>query len=315
MARAKGSRAQLAVGFETTYGTPPAAGKFWRMPFVRSALGSTRGLLASNLLGYGRDEQDPVLDGQVVDGEVVVPMDQRGIGVWLKGLLGAPVTSGSGPYTHVFKSGAQTLPSMSIEVGMPEVPSYAMNKGVRVNTFSLEMRPRGLIDATVALLAKGETKASATAAGTPVAIDAERFSAFNGSIKQDGVVLGNVVASSFSYSNQLEAIETIRDDGEIEDIDPGMVQLRGSITVRYASRDLMDLAEAGTPIVIELEYRKSANVSFRMVAHRVFLPKPKVPIEGPNGVQAEYAWQASKDATQGVAATFTLVNSQPSYSL
>ncbi|SDE90163.1 phage tail tube protein [Limimaricola pyoseonensis] len=315
MARAKGSRAQVAVGFETTYGTPPAAGKFWRMPFSREDVGGTRGLLASNLLGYGRDEQDPVLDGQVVDGGATIPVDKRALGVWLKGLLGAPTTTGTGPYTHVFKSGAQVLPSMSIEIGMPEVPSFAMNKGARVNTLGIEMRPRGLIDATVAVLAKGEVKAPTTAIGTPVDFEVERFSSFTGSVKRDGGVLANVVGASFNYSNNLEGVETIRDDGEVEDIDPGMSQLRGSITVRYASRDLMDLAEAATPIELELGYRVSASEAFTLVAHRVFLPKPKVSIDGPGGIQAEYQWQASRDATEGVAATFTLVNDISNYSL
>ena len=34
MARAQGARAQMALGFESSYGTAPAAGEFWRMPFV-----------------------------------------------------------------------------------------------------------------------------------------------------------------------------------------------------------------------------------------------------------------------------------------
>ena len=47
MARAQGARTQMALAFETTYGTPPAAGSFWRMPFANSNLGSEQPLLAS----------------------------------------------------------------------------------------------------------------------------------------------------------------------------------------------------------------------------------------------------------------------------
>ena len=48
MARAQGARAQMALAFETVYGTAPAAGEFWQMPFASCNLGSEQ-----NLLGLG----------------------------------------------------------------------------------------------------------------------------------------------------------------------------------------------------------------------------------------------------------------------
>ena len=38
MARAQGARAQMALAFETVYGTAPAGG-FTRMPFASTSLG------------------------------------------------------------------------------------------------------------------------------------------------------------------------------------------------------------------------------------------------------------------------------------
>jgi len=54
MARAQGARAQIALAYETVYGTPPISG-FRLMPFARTTLGSEQPLLESELLGYGRD--------------------------------------------------------------------------------------------------------------------------------------------------------------------------------------------------------------------------------------------------------------------
>ena len=54
MARAHGARAQMALAFETVYGTPPASG-YRLMPFARTTLGAEQPLLNSELLGYGRD--------------------------------------------------------------------------------------------------------------------------------------------------------------------------------------------------------------------------------------------------------------------
>ena len=130
MARAQGARAQMALAFETTYGTPPASG-FTRMPFASTSLGAEQPLLNSELLGYGRDPLAPIKDAVTADGDVVVPLDAAAFGFWLKAAFGAPTTTGiaPGPFTHEFQSGSWTLPSMSIETGMPEVPRYAMYSG------------------------------------------------------------------------------------------------------------------------------------------------------------------------------------------
>ena len=50
MARAQGARAQMALAFETGYGTPPGSG-YTQMPFITSSLAAEQPLLASELLG------------------------------------------------------------------------------------------------------------------------------------------------------------------------------------------------------------------------------------------------------------------------
>ncbi len=94
MTRARGANALLGGAFETTYGTPPA--EFLRLPFVSSNLGEEQGLLEDDLLGMGRESQDPTDDVITNDGDVVVPVDSRLFGFWLKSMFGAPVTTASG---------------------------------------------------------------------------------------------------------------------------------------------------------------------------------------------------------------------------
>jgi hypothetical protein len=129
MARAQGARAQMALAFETSYGTPPVGG-FTKMPFASTSLGAEQPLLNSELLGYGRDPLAPIKDAVTADGDVVVPLDASGFGFWLKAAFGAPATTGTeAPYSHEFQSGSWTLPSLSIETGMPEVPRTAGGTG------------------------------------------------------------------------------------------------------------------------------------------------------------------------------------------
>lgn len=314
MARAQGARAQMALGFESTYGTPPASGAFWKMPFASSTLGSEQPLLNNELLGYGRDPLAPVKDAITADGDVVVPIDARFLGVWLKLIFGAPTTTGaSEPYSHEFVSGSWNLPSCAIEVGNPDVPSYRMMSGVKANQIQWTMQRSGLVTATIGCIAQGETPATTSSAGTLEELTLTRFGSFNGEIHRGGSQLGNVVSGSVTYTNNLDRVETIRNDGMIEGADPSMAMLSGEITVRFADTTLLDQATNGTSAELRFAYEIDSDHSFELVAHSVYLPKPRLPIEGPGGMQATFAWQAALDASEGVMCTATLVNDQADY--
>jgi hypothetical protein len=307
MARAQGARAQMALAFETTYGTLPAGG-FTKMPFASTSLGAEQPLLSSELLGYGRDPLAPVKDAVTADGDVVVPLDAEAFGFWLKAAFGDPATTGTGPWTHEFQSGSWTLPSMSIETGMPEVPRHAMYSGCVLDQISWQMQRSGLLTATARLVAQGETVATTTSAGTPAALDLKRFGHFNGAITRNGAALGNVVSADITYANNLDRIETIRSDGRIDGADPSIAALTGSIEVRFADQTLVTQAINGDPCELEFAWVLPSGESFTFTVHAVWLPRPRIEISGPQGVQATFDWQAALDSTAGRMCTATLIN-------
>ena len=313
MARAQGARALMALAFETTYGTPPVSG-FTRMPFASTSLGAEQPLLNSELLGYGRDPLAPIKDAVTADGDVVVPLDAEAFGFWLKAAFGAPTTTGAeAPYSHEFQSGSWTLPSMSIETGMPEVPRYAMYTGCVCDQLSWQMARSGLLTATARLVAQGEGVAAATAAGTPTSLALQRFGHFNGAITRNGSPLGNVISAEVTYSNGLDRIETIRSDGRIEGADPGMAALTGRVEVRFADTALITQAIDGTPCELVFAWSLGANASFTFTAHAVYLPRPRIEIPGPQGIQATFDWQAAKATSPARMCTAVLVNTVTGY--
>ena len=94
MARARGANAVMAAAFEATYGVTPGTG-FRKLPFVSANLGEEQSLIESDLLGYGRDPLTPAYDVVSNESDIVVPMDHRNIGFWLKALFGNPTTAAS----------------------------------------------------------------------------------------------------------------------------------------------------------------------------------------------------------------------------
>lgn len=423
MSRARGANAIMAGAFEDVYGTPQDAG-YSKLPFVSSNLGEEQGLIASDLLGYGREPLPPSLDVANDVGDVVVPVDVRNFGTWLKLYLGAPVTVGvvkaagsltfsaqpdaastvtingtaftfvaadpvgnqvliganvnatvtalavalnasvvagvaqatytgvaaslniqfdamgpngnaftlaasgtshatpsgatltGGANSHTFTSGAVALPSMDIEVGNPEVPSFGMNFGVRGDKMKVELKRSGLLNATLSLVAQGETIATAPASGDPDALTSlpvERFSQFLGQVSRDGSALAHVVSADFEYSNNLDKVEVIRQDGRIEDADPGEVAMTGQIVTRFADTVLLNQATSQAPCQISFGWALDASRSLTVNLFSVYLPKPKRPVTGPTGIQATFAFQCSQDVATGRTAQFVLVNDVAGY--
>jgi hypothetical protein len=307
----------MALAFETTYGTPPASG-FTKMPFASTTLGAEQPLLSSELLGYGRDPLAPIKDAVTVDGDVTVPIDAAGFGIWLKAAFGDPVTSGTGPWTHEFRSGAWTLPSLAIETAMPEVPRYAMYSGCMLDQLSWQVQRSGLLTATARLVAQGETVGTTTTAfGDPALppseLELKRFGHFNGQITRNGAALGNVVSAEITYANNLDRIETIRADGRIDGADPSIAALTGAIEVRFADSTLVTQAINGDPCAFEFAYALPSGESFTFAVHAVYLPRPRIEIPGPQGIQAKFDWQAARDSVLGRMCTATLVNDVESY--
>ena len=153
--------------------------------------------------------------------------------------------------------------------------------------------------------------ATSTAAGTPTTWALQRFGHFNGSIKRNGTALGNIVTADIQYSNNLDRIETIRADGRIDGADPSNAALTGRIDVRFADITLMDQALNGTAASLEFSYSISANV---ITAHEVYLPRPRIEVQEPQGIQASFDWQAAYNSTAGQMCTVELKNQVASFS-
>ena len=314
MARAYGWNAKLLIAEEKEYGVLPDT-NYRQVPFISSSLDSEQGLISSNVLGLGRDPTQPFQDVINVDGDMVVPVDMRNIGLWLKAIFGIPTTSETedGAYSHDFESGKTSIPSYSIEVGLPEIPQFIRFMGVRANSIAFNFQRSGEAQVTVNLLAQGETGATSTITTDPEVFNYTRVSQFQGYIKSGGELLANITSASVTYSNNLEKIETIRSDGKVEAIDLGVASLSGSISAKYADNILLDKARSGTPVDIELGYQLSETLKLVITCHEVYLPKPKRSVDGPGGIECSYDFQGAKDQTLDKMMTVTLVNDVESY--
>ena len=226
-------------------------------------------------------------------------------------------TLSGGGYTHTFISGAASLPSFAAEIGHINVPAYFVHTGCILNSMALNFQRSGAANATLNIIAQGETRFSTSQGGTPTSRVYKPFSQFNGSIKRNNVALGNITGAQFTYSNGAQGVPTIRNDALIEAVDPTIISINGSIEARFADTTLVDDAINNTAIELELAYKLAGlegnNFSLTWTFHEVYLPRPRVPISGPGGVQTSFNWQGVYDESLTKSATVVLKNDVTSY--
>ena len=302
MARAQGARAQRRCAFETNLWHAAGGGELLANAVRELVAGSERPLLASELLGYGRDPLPPVPDVENADGDIVVPIDLRAWGVWLKGCVRGADHRRDRPPRDEFRSGGWTLPSMSIELGMPEVPHYAMNSGAVVNTLSWTMQRSGLLTATVGLIAQGESVDNASAVG---AVNRLGGGAVRAVQRGGGAEWRGARQHSLGADHLHEQPRPDRDHPQRRHDRGGGSVDRGADRRHRGALRQPDAVEpggrrgrGGAEVLLHPQRERGG----RAVAHAVYLPKPRLPIQGPQGVQASFEWQAAREQTSGACA-------------
>ncbi len=310
---ATGANAQVMMGEETSFGVTPSADKFVKVPFKSTNLSGKQDLIENDDLGMGRESQAPVLGRTAVQGDLKVSVDLRNIGLFFKGLLGAPVTTENiGVFTHVFSSGKEILPSFSIEKAFKEVADYNLYNGCKINQMSFDWTPDGKAATTVSIIGQGEEVNSTSVQSAPEVLDYHQFMNANGSVEIDGESV-EIMSASLALTNNMSEVKTVRADNKISGIDAGMFAATGSVVVRFTDKSLLNKAKAGTPVAINLGFTKSANEKLTVKVLEAYMSAPGKSIDGPGGIELSFDFQAAQNKAAGKAVEVELINDKDMY--
>ena len=230
------------------------------------------------------------------------------------GTVSGPTLRGGG-HRHVWDSGGDAIPSHTIEIGHPQLvtPVFFRHLGTVAESLAFEMGQEGPANAKLQLVAQGEETANATADATPDSFALKRFSQGRGFIRRGGGPLAGVTGGSLTFSNNLERVRVIREDGKIEAADPTFASAQGQLTVRFDGMTLVSEASNGDPVVLDYGFSMVEGWELKFELFRVFLPKPKYSVSGPGGVEASFDWRAANDDISGTMLRTSLLNDVVSY--
>jgi hypothetical protein len=182
-----------------------------------------------------------------------------------------------------------------------------------MESLTFEMGQEGPANARLQLVAQGEERFAATVDASPDAFSLRRFSQGRGFIRRGGQPLAGVTGGSLTFSNNLERVRVIREDGRIEAADPTFASAEGSMSVRFDGATLVAEAANGDPVSLEYGFSFVDGDALRFELPRFFLPKPKYFVTGPGGVEASFDWRAAFDDAEATMLRVHLLNDVPSY--
>ncbi|MGZ8401284.1 MAG: phage tail tube protein, partial [Methyloceanibacter sp.] len=287
---------------------------------IAGTLAGTLDQLVIDLNGSANAEIAKCTYSHTPSGTLRVVFDTTGIGGNTFTLAASNATvsgatlSGGGA-AHVWESGSDEIPSYTFEIGHPKLvtPIFFRHVGTVMESLSFDMGQEGPANGRIQLVAQGEDTATTTIDGAPTNYSLRRFSQGRGFIRRGGANLAGVTGGSLTFSNNLERVRVIREDGKIEAADPTFASAQGTMTVRFDGTTLVAEAMNGNPVSLEYGFTFADGYALRFQLPRVFLPKPKYAISGPGGVEASFDWRAAYDESEGTMLRAHLINDIASY--
>ena len=180
-----GRSAYIALGEESTYGTPVSTTGINNRVFSVSMSRKQERERTTHLSQSSAAFAVNTFDGfEIAGGTIELPLVYKGLGLLLKSAIGSVATTGSGPYLHTFNPSA-TLPSMTINVQRGTGSSEKF-EGCKVSTMTLSCEAGGEARASFEIIA--ETALSRTGA-----LSAPSFG--------DGAQMFHFQASTLSYNS------------------------------------------------------------------------------------------------------------------
>jgi len=257
MAYRSGLAAQFGIGEETTVGTGVTPTVF--LDLLDESMQAEYQRLESAGIRTGRS----VIDSEawnggpiVVSGSIGLELKNRGQTKMWKHILGAPTTTGSGPYTHTYTPKDLSALGLTVQVGRPDVSgtvrpfTYA---GVKVASAALACSAGEIATLGLDLVGMSETTGTSLASASLPA-DLKPFKFNHGSVTVAGSAV-SVKAAEINIDNGLNTDRLfLGSQTYAPALQSAMRTIGGSLTVEFESLTEYGRYTAGNEFAIVLEF-------------------------------------------------------------
>jgi len=267
------------------------------IPFLSETLRMSRELFSSNAIRSTRNPNAPSRGTREVSGDITTELNPY-MGRLFKHALGSYTRAEAGPYTHTFK--ISTLPAgLQVEKQFSDIAQYARYNGCKINSFSVTVRPAGILEARFNFMGAVEAVATLPHDGSPTDFGHTPFDGFEAIINRGGSPLGTATEVTFTVENNLDgSVFVIDGTGQRYSLPAGIVKVSGQLTALFEDMTLYNLAVAHSETSLQIVLTKGVGdgtvgdekLTFNF-DEIIFKPQAPV-ISGPQGVLVELPFEA-----------------------
>lgn len=325
MSDVRGSNTRVVAVPETVFKTPGTDGE--RLYFTQFTVKPDQQRDNSQTLSGYRGQSRSAEGLRNVSGQIGHELAPETAGLLLKNLIGAPTTSGAGPYTHVFQaanSGANALPiGLTFEedfgTAIASASRYLQLRGCRFNQGTFTFGPSGFQTLQVDVLGSDWLKTNTALDATPtdpghIPFTAAELAVRLGPSGSPKSVCFNQL--TLNWGNDLDPDKYCISGGGVRDgLGEGFAIVGGSVVAFFDHADVIDtiLSGADTELAITLSrgdgLGTAGNESLVIAIPNLVFSRTGPDISGPRGLRLQANFTVHR-TTGELGATFTLKNAQ-----
>lgn len=313
--QAVGYKAKTTIDFESAFGTLPVPQKGKVMPFNSSDVAQSQNIIETATLTGTRNPSEPAMGRVSVDGNHEVPVDFDAFGIYLKALLGDPVTTdnGDGTFTHVFKVG-DNQPSFTLARDFPDLGKCFVYRGCKVGSLQIPFGGDHELVATMSILGKNRVLGTGAYQDDAEELKLYRASNFMAYVKENGTKNCDVRSGEFTIDAGLDGDQyTLCDGNSRGDIPEGMINISGNAEFIFNSMEMLSIADNGSV--------RSLDIGFEHGSRSLLFHFPEIlwdvtdpTVTGPAGIFYTMNWRAFlRNFTEESAVVVTLTNEVEAY--
>lgn len=316
---ARNTRGSLVIYEQTDIQTPATSGANGLKAHLISAnIAPDQPLEESKVINNTRNPTDPYQGGMSVKGGFTAQADPISLGYYLKWLMGAPVTTGTGPYVHVFKVNATSpLLALTIERFLADITQAFRATGVKFNKFNFDVSRGSCLEIPFDILGLNEVRGTTVLDAAPFEPSkANKLLAGSIVMQEGGVNLALCKKFSSAFDNEMEGLDVIGNSNQFYDIIEGIGRPTGAFDMYVKDGAIYDKGLTVQESSLKLTFTAQDAVSYAEflwpeTKFMAFSPEIK---GGTGAIPTSVAFKAFSDNdASGTSLQVTLGNTHPSY--